>query len=123
MQVMPETGAWIADQLQLSQYVLDQVEDNVKLGTWYLDYTHETYKNNSLLALASYNAGPGNVEDWLNRFGFSDPDLFIERIPFSETQNYVKVVLENYWNYLRLYNPQTIAHLQQVKQPGRQVQP
>uniref|UniRef100_B8HXI8 Lytic transglycosylase catalytic n=1 Tax=Cyanothece sp. (strain PCC 7425 / ATCC 29141) TaxID=395961 RepID=B8HXI8_CYAP4 len=123
MQVMPETGAWIADQLQLSQYVLDQVEDNVKLGTWYLDYTHETYKNNSLLALASYNAGPGNVEDWLNRFGFTNPDVFIERIPFSETQNYVKVVLENYWNYLRLYNPQTIAHLQQVKRPGLWGQP
>jgi soluble lytic murein transglycosylase len=31
------------------------------LGTWYLDHTHQQYQNNSLLAIASYNAGPGNV--------------------------------------------------------------
>jgi soluble lytic murein transglycosylase len=114
MQVMPDTANWIAQQLKLNIYVLDQVDDNVKLGTWYLDHTHETYQNNTLMALASYNAGPGNLDDWLKRYSTTDLDAFVESIPFPETQNYVKQVLQNYWNYLRLYNPEVIEHLQRL---------
>ncbi|MEG3931114.1 transglycosylase SLT domain-containing protein [Microcoleus sp. T3_B1] len=106
MQVMPETGAWVAQQISLKKYSLENVDDNVKLGTWYLDHTHDEYKNNSMLAVASYNAGPNAVADWLKRFSFSDPDAFAEKIPFPETKGYVKSVFENYWNYLRIYNPE-----------------
>ncbi|MFB8795971.1 MAG: transglycosylase SLT domain-containing protein [Microcoleus sp.] len=106
MQVMPETGSWIAEQINLKKYSLEDVNDNVKLGTWYLGHTHDEYKNNSLLAVASYNAGPNAVGDWLKRFSFNDPDDFVNKIPFPETQGYVKSVLENYWNYLRIYNPE-----------------
>ena len=106
MQVMPETGAWVAEKIGLKKYSLDNVDDNVKLGTWYLDHTHDEYKNNSMLAVASYNAGPNAVADWLKRFDFSDPDAFAEKIPFPETKGYVKSVFENYWNYLRIYNPE-----------------
>ncbi|MEG4228382.1 transglycosylase SLT domain-containing protein [Microcoleus sp. N9_B2] len=106
MQVMPETAAWVAAQISLKKYSLENVDDNVKLGTWYLDHTHDEYKNNSMLAVASYNAGPNAVADWLKRFSFSDPDAFAEKIPFPETKGYVKSVFENYWNYLRIYNPE-----------------
>jgi soluble lytic murein transglycosylase len=106
MQVMPETGSWVAEKIGLKKYSLDNVDDNVKLGTWYLDHTHDEYKNNSMLAVASYNAGPNAVADWLKRFDFSDPDAFAEKIPFPETKGYVKSVFENYWNYLRIYNPE-----------------
>jgi len=106
MQVMPETAAWVAAQISLKKYSLENVDDNVKLGTWYLDHTHDEYKNNSMLAVASYNAGPNAVSDWLKRFNFSDPDAFAEKIPFPETKGYVKSVFENYWNYLRIYNPE-----------------
>ncbi len=105
MQVMPGTGSWIAQKTQIKQYNLEIPDDNIKLGTWYLDHTHQEYKNNSLLAVASYNAGPGNVSNWLTKYGFSDPDAFIEVIPFAETKGYVESVFANYWNYLRLYNP------------------
>jgi soluble lytic murein transglycosylase len=111
MQVMPGTADWIAQQISLTDFDLNKPDDNLKLGTWYLNYTHEEYGNNSLFAVASYNAGPGNVADWLNRFGFSDPDLFVEQIPFPETKGYVESVFENYWNYLRLYNPQVSEQL------------
>ncbi|WP_204368704.1 lytic transglycosylase domain-containing protein [Neosynechococcus sphagnicola] len=111
MQVMPDTGDWIAKNLHLKHYNLADSGDNLKLGTWYLDYTHDEYRDNSLLAVASYNAGPGNVSDWLTRFGFNDPDQFIEAIPFNETQGYVKAVFENYWNYLRLYSPEVAQRL------------
>ncbi len=114
MQVMPGTGSWIAQKIQLKQYNLEDPNDNVKLGTWFLDYTHQEYNNNSLLAVASYNAGPGNVADWLTKYGFSDPDAFVEVIPFAETKGYVESVFENYWNYLRLYNPDISEMLSKV---------
>ncbi len=112
MQVMPETGAEMAKTVGLKQYKLDNPEDNIQLGTAYLDYTHREYNNNSLLAVASYNAGPGNVSEWLAKYGLSDPDAFVEQIPFNETKDYVKKVFENYWNYLRLYNPELGQRLQ-----------
>lgn len=118
MQVMPKTGEWIAKQLQLKEYSLTDPQDNIKLGTWYLDHTHQEYDNNSLLAIASYNAGPGNVAQWLERYRTSDPDVFVEKIPFRETKGYVESVFGNYWNYLRIYDPE-IANLlaQYTNQP------
>ncbi|WP_439342029.1 transglycosylase SLT domain-containing protein [Vacuolonema iberomarrocanum] len=114
MQVMPSTGEWIAGQIDLTDYNLEDPDDNVKLGTWYLDYTHETYADHSMLAIASYNAGPGNVDDWMNRFGLDDPDRFVEQIPFPETKGYVEAVFENYWNYLRLYNPAIAQQMERL---------
>lgn len=111
MQVMPSTADWIAQQVGDTNYNMSEPEDNVEFGTWYLDYTHREYDENSLFAVASYNAGPGNVANWIDRFGFSDPDLFVEQIPFPETKNYVEAVFENYWNYLRLYNPEVAQQL------------
>ena len=116
MQVMPDTGAWIAKQIKLKTYQLNDPDDNIKLGTWYLDYTHQEYSGNSMLAIASYNAGPGAVGDWLAKAGQQDPDVFVEKIPYKETKGYVKSVFENYWNYLRLYNPEISQKLTQVSQ-------
>jgi soluble lytic murein transglycosylase len=106
MQVMPGTGKWISSQIDIQDYSLTNPDDNVNFGTWYLDYTHQTYENNSLLAVASYNAGPGNVANWLKKYDLKDPDIFVENIPFPETKGYVETVFGNYWNYLRLYNPE-----------------
>jgi soluble lytic murein transglycosylase len=109
MQVMPDTAKWIAPQIKADskKIKLEDPNDNIMLGTWYLDHTHEQYKGNSMLAIASYNAGPGNVSKWLQTLPKQDPDEFVEAIPFDETKNYVRQVLGNYWNYLRLYNPET----------------
>jgi len=105
MQVMPETGSWIAGQKGVKSYNLDSPMDNISFGTWYLDYTHSRYGNNSMLAIASYNAGPGAVGSWVESRGVGDPDEFVNSIPYSETRDYVSKVLGNYWNYLRLYSP------------------
>ncbi len=110
MQVMPATGEFVAQQIDLKDYSLTNPNNNVNLGTWYLDYTHREYSNNSLLAVASYNAGPGNVTQWMKKYRTNDPDVFVEKIPFNETKGYVESVFGNYWNYLRIYNPE-IAQL------------
>ncbi len=106
MQLMPETAAEVASQLKFKPYRLENPNDNIRLGTWYLNSTHQTYQGNSMLAIASYNAGPGSVAKWLQTLNTQDADAFVETIPFDETQGYVKSVLENYWNYARLYSPQ-----------------
>lgn len=105
MQVMPGTGKTIASELNLSQYNLENPDDNIKMGTWYLDFTHKKFDNHSMLAIASYNAGWNQVSKWLRQFSNRDADEFVEAIPFDETQGYVRQVFGNYWNYLRLYNP------------------
>jgi soluble lytic murein transglycosylase len=111
MQMMPNTAAWAAKHVNLKDYSLDNPEDNIKLGTWFLDQTHRAYNNNSLLAVASYNAGQGNMARWLQTHEKMDFDEFVEAIPFLETKNYVKQVFSNYWNYSRLYDPQVQALL------------
>ncbi|WP_225882695.1 transglycosylase SLT domain-containing protein [Thalassoporum mexicanum] len=121
MQVMPDTGAWIAGKTGITSYSLSNPEDNIKMGTWYLDYTHREYGNNSMLAVASYNAGPGAVARWVNQRSLSDPDVFVQQIPYSETRGYVVKVFGNYWNYLRLYSPAVQQRLVQLEQQNTQV--
>jgi soluble lytic murein transglycosylase len=66
-----------------------------------------------MLAVASYNAGPNAVARWIDKYGLSDPDVFVEQIPYGETRGYVESVFENYWNYMLIYNPE-IAKLFQL---------
>ncbi len=115
MQVMPGTAAWIKDRSDIDAYNLDDPLDNIKLGTWYLDYTHREYNNHSLFAVASYNAGPGNIARWIERGGFTDDDDFAEKIPFPETHGYVRAVFGGYWNYLRLYDPAIAQAVEQLQ--------
>lgn len=109
MQVMPETAEWISDKIGQSNYTLTVPEDNVKFGTWYLDFTHQEFANNSLYAVASYNAGPAAVDGWIEKADFRDADEFVEKIPYPETKGYISSVFGGYWNYLRLYNPEIAA--------------
>lgn len=123
MQLMPDTADWVSDQLNLQQYDLNNPNDNINLGTWYLDFTHREFSNNSMFAIASYNAGPGAVAGWMSRFSFADPDRFVEQIPYPETKGYVESVFGNYWNYLRLYNPEVSRKLSQSSPKHVQMMP
>jgi soluble lytic murein transglycosylase len=114
MQVMPETGKYVAQQIGLQNYSLTNPENNINLGTFYLDYTHRKYNNNSMLAVASYNAGPNAVAKWVARYGLKDPDEFVEQIPYQETKGYVESVFGNYWNYMLIYNPEITQLYKQI---------
>ncbi|MEZ5785997.1 MAG: transglycosylase SLT domain-containing protein [Xanthobacteraceae bacterium] len=64
----------------------------------------QTYNGSYILAFAAYNAGRGRVKQWIERFGDPrdprvDPIDWVERIPFSETRNYVQRILENLQAY------------------------
>ncbi|NNU79548.1 lytic transglycosylase domain-containing protein [Halovulum dunhuangense] len=103
MQLMPRTAQKVAGDLGL-EYSLGRLTAdpgyNARLGTQYLAEMLGRYNGSYLLAAAAYNAGPGRVDQWLAELGDprlpgADPIDWIERIPFSETQNYVMRVLES----------------------------
>jgi soluble lytic murein transglycosylase len=82
---------------------------NVSLGSAYYARLLNNWGGNHVLAVASYNAGAGNVRKWVNAYGDprqpgTDVVRWIERIPFMETRSYVQRVLENSVVYDRL-NP------------------
>ena len=117
MQIVPPTARWVAEKIELSDYSLTDPEDNIEIGSWYLKYNHQRYNDNSLLAVASYNAGTSNVNAWLNRYDLEERDRFVEQIPFPETKDYVEGVFGNYWNYLRLYNPEIRQKVEDLRSP------
>jgi soluble lytic murein transglycosylase len=103
MQLLPSTAAPRARALGLSGYDLFDPADNIRLGTGELANMLSRFDGNWIQAFAAYNAGPGRARQWAQEFGGLPPDEFVEEIPFSETNLYVKLVLRNYWSYRLLY--------------------
>ncbi|WP_223806534.1 lytic transglycosylase domain-containing protein [Novosphingobium sp. LASN5T] len=103
MQLMPGTANEQAGKLGLSfssQALIDDAGFNIQLGSAYFQRLMSYYNGSYPLAVAAYNAGAGNVNKWLRANG--DPRTggiawvdWLERIPISETRNYVQRVLEN----------------------------
>jgi soluble lytic murein transglycosylase len=103
MQVTPEAGRYVAKKFNVSFDAKKLMADpvyNVQLGAAELGDLIVDYRGSYILSFAGYNAGRGRVRDWVERFGDPrdpnvDPIDWVERIPFSETRNYVQRVLEN----------------------------
>lgn len=106
MQIVPETGRWIATQIEDDSFSVDKlynVNMNIKYGTWYLSELQTEFEGNEVLALAAYNAGRGNVYEWMEKYHWDINFKDYTKIPFPETREYVKRVLENKKHYNRLY--------------------
>ncbi len=103
MQLMPGTARETAGKLGLpydSARLTTDPSYNAMLGSSFFARLLDSYGGNHVLAVAAYNAGPGNVRKWLAANGDPrDPNVdiidWIEAIPFSETRGYVQRVLEN----------------------------
>lgn len=106
MQIMPETGHFIARQLDedFSTEQLKDPETNIRFGVWYLSTLEQEFEGNDVLALAAYNAGRGNVHAWMTEEGWSMNFKDINSIPFGETRDYVKNVLKSQAKYKELYD-------------------
>lgn len=105
-QVMPETGAGIAQALKLPQFqseALLRADLSARFGAYYLDSQLTDFANVPTMALAAYNGGSAMVRQWNQGDPQMDPDLFVENIRFRETSTYVRVVLEQYELYRRVY--------------------
>ncbi|MCJ7691009.1 MAG: lytic transglycosylase domain-containing protein [Clostridiaceae bacterium] len=107
MQIMPETGAWIAENMKLKDFKIEKLNDpeiNIAMGCWYLNNLNKEFDGNIDLVLAAYNGGRGNVQKWLKDSEYSKDGETIDNIPFEETDKYVKKVKTNYNIYLKLYD-------------------
>jgi soluble lytic murein transglycosylase len=97
-QIIPQTGDEIAAALgvrDFAQETLFQPKRSVEFGAWYFGL--RLRRNGGVVrALASYNAGDGNVDNWTGP-GREDPDIFAEYIPFAETHDYVKRIQLYWW--------------------------
>lgn len=104
MQLLLETARQVAYSQRMKVFRRDLFDPgiNIRLGTEYLRTLLDKYNEKLPLALAAYNAGWERVDEWMNRFGTVKDDEFIEMIPFTETRNYVKNILRNYF-YYRFY--------------------
>jgi soluble lytic murein transglycosylase len=100
MQLMPSTARGMDPTVTPDR--LTDPETNIRLGTTYLARRLRDFDGDVVLALAAYNAGAGAARRFA-QFRGDDLDVFIERIPFSETRAYVKRVLESYGIYRWLY--------------------
>jgi soluble lytic murein transglycosylase len=106
MQVMPAIGKAIARSLRYPYWnpdLLYQPDVNLELGINHL--RSMLAGRDPIRALAAYNAGDGRVARWSKKPGAADPEVFIERIPFAETRDYVRIVLRNRDLYRALYFP------------------
>jgi soluble lytic murein transglycosylase len=97
MQLLPDTARFIARKSGGTQFELRDLANpdiNIRYGSWYLRYLLDRHEGNVALAVAAYNAGEGNVDRWVRAAG--GPGSFDPQtdIPFPETRDYVKDVLE-----------------------------
>ena len=101
MQVMPATAKWIAKRLGLGAYkhsMIDQLDTNIQLGTYYMRHVLDEMGGQALLATAAYNAGPGRARRWAADQPLEGA-IYAETIPFAETRNYVQKVMGNAYFY------------------------
>jgi soluble lytic murein transglycosylase len=105
MQIMPSTARMVARNhgLAYEEEHLQRPETNISLGMLYLKRVLKRFSDNPVYAAAAYNAGPGAVQRWLQRYGSLPLDVFVEQIPYEETQNYVKRVFLSFAVYSKLY--------------------
>ncbi len=106
MQIIPQTAERMAREKNMEGFTADQLhvpERNIALGAYYLAGLVKNENGELPLALATYNAGPNPVAKWKVRFPYDDAAVFVERIPYTETREYVKKVLRNYGLYRKVY--------------------
>lgn len=111
LQLLPSTAKRVASKYKLA-YAEEKLTDdpafNATLGSHYLGEQIDKFNGSLIMTFAAYNAGPNRVDQWIKRYG--DPrgkslDTvidWIERIPFTETRDYVQRVMENYQVYKML---------------------
>lgn len=94
MQITNQTGAWIATKLGVKNFTPEMLYNpkvNIEFGCWYIKNLENEFGDKNA-AIAAYNAGRTNVENWLKNSQFSANGKSLQKIPFTQTANYVKKV-------------------------------
>lgn len=106
MQIMPETGRWIAEQMGLADYKdsdLYLTKTNIRMGCWYVGELDHEFKQNMTLVMIAYNAGRGQTREWMQENGWTYDFNNVQAIPYADTREYVAKVLHDRDKYYLLY--------------------
>ncbi|MDD3894403.1 MAG: lytic transglycosylase domain-containing protein [Syntrophomonadaceae bacterium] len=107
MQIMPETGAWIAEQRGVENFSPDMLHDpdtNIQFGCWYLNNLSKEFEGRLPIIIAAYNAGRGQVKQWIIDGTWDGTYEQLDNVPFEETKIYTRNVMRNYEAYLAIYD-------------------
>lgn len=104
LQLLPSTAERVAtaNAMHVDPAELTEPDINIALGVRYLRDLLSRF-GDPLKAVAAYNGGESAVEKWQRQFGELEPDEFVESITYRETRDYVKRVIANYRQYVRVY--------------------
>lgn len=113
-EIMQQPGApWVPDPKQPTN-----VLNNLELGGFYLSKLLSMLGGQLPVAVAAYNAGPSAVSGWLEGSEDLPMDVWVARIPYTETRDYVSIVLGNWLAYRYLDNPTELPELKLALVPG-----
>ncbi len=104
-QVIPDTGAWIAQRLAWPNFVNEDLYIpyvGLNFGAYYLSEQLRNFEGHVHAALAAYNGGPGNAARWFETAG-ANHDRFVDVVDFPETRLYIERIYEGYNAYRHLY--------------------
>lgn len=103
MQIMDSTADEFLESNEKNNFDILDPQTNIEIGIKYYAYLSNKYNGNMLLALTAYNAGIGNVSDWISSGIIKSDGSDIENVPFKETNMYVRKIINNYKIYQKLY--------------------
>ena len=106
MQIMPDTGEWIAGKLEDEPFDVQrlyQPEVNLRYGCWYLRFLLDRYDGDMYTASTAYHQGQGRVDQWLEDPQYSQDGRTLTAISSAVTDTYVNRIMESYANYQELY--------------------
>ena len=102
MQITERTAEFISNQLGVKEYDLLDAKTNVNFGCWYLRYLINKFTSLNT-ALCAYNAGEGNVLEWLKNPVYSTDKITLQNIPFGETKEYIERIEKAYHKYAKIH--------------------
>lgn len=105
MQITEDTYDWLRTKLGDKETTYDDLytpEYNIKYGTYFLSILNKEFKSTAT-QLAAYNAGMNITKTWLSKKEYSNNGKTLHAIPYKETENYVKIVMDNYNTYKKIY--------------------
>ena len=107
MQIMPDTGEWIAGKFDEDYYkgCLFDPETNIRYGAWYLGYLSRRFNGDATKIICAYHAGQGNVDSWLSKPEYSHDGVTLDVIPMENTARYANRVLKARDVYQKYYFP------------------
>ena len=106
MQITDDTYRWACKRAGEESTTPDDLyapDSNIRIGCYVLSLLYEQF-NETETVLAAYNAGQGRVREWLKDPNYSKDGVTLYNIPYEETENYVRRVINTQKKYQKLYN-------------------